>query len=60
MGEEKIKHNKRKFGKSKFGILDRLIEGFKDLLCFMFVDIKTLMKREKSYEIKEVIKNDNK
>jgi len=37
IGEKVVKHRARKFGKSKFGGMDRLVTGFLDLASIMFV-----------------------
>lgn len=54
--EVKVTHHERKHGISKYGFLNRFFQGFADLLRVLFVDTKKLMKRFKSYEIKEVIR----
>ena len=55
--EVEVRHHPRRFGRSKYGILDRLLEGSADLMRFLVFGPRKLMKREgASYQIREVIK----
>lgn len=56
IGELKVRHHHRKFGKTKYNIPDRLQEGIIDLIRISLCDIHKLMRRKSSYEIKEVIR----
>lgn len=55
VGEVEVKVHRRRFGRSKYNIHNRLFQGLEDLLNFHFRDIHDLMKRQETYKIKEVI-----
>jgi len=57
IGEVKVNHYPRKSGFSKYGVVDRLIEGLVDYFRINFIDIKILMKQKRQYKIKEVLRN---
>lgn len=54
--EVEVSHYPRKYGTSKYGFFDRFCEGLLDFLRIIFFDIKKVMKRFKSYEIREIIR----
>ena len=54
--EVEVRHHPRRFGRSKYGILDRLLEGSADLTRFLASDPRELMKPRAGYRIKEVIR----
>lgn len=54
LGEIKVEHRQRRFGKSKYNISNRLFEGIIAILLFSLFDIKSLMKRRPLYEIKNI------
>ena len=56
VGEIEIDHCPRKTGISKYGVWDRLLEGFVDSIRFSFIDIHTLMSHERKYRIKEILR----
>lgn len=56
IGELKVQHHPRRFGKTKYNIPNRLCEGVIDLIRISLCDIHRLMRRKPNYEIKEVIR----
>lgn len=56
IGEVKIRHHSRKFGKTKYNVWNRLFEVTKDLISIMIFDIGVLMEHKHAYEIREIIK----
>ena len=54
--EEKVNHCPRQFGKSKYNIRNRLLEGIINLIRLSLYDIHDLMKPGPNYKIKEVIR----
>ena len=56
VGEVEVVHCPRETGISKYGILDRLVEGTIDSIRFCFLNIHTLMSHERKYQIKEILK----
>lgn len=59
IGEEKVNHRFRQFGKSKYGIWDRLVEGIADLIRFQFRCPSKPPQRGFDHKIKEIIKNES-
>ena len=53
--EVPVKHSKRKFGRSKYGILDRLFEGIFDLISICLFDLRSFLEEKPVYEIKRTI-----
>lgn len=53
MGEVKVSHHPRRFGKSKYNIVNRL-GWFIDLIRFLFFDVSELMKREAAMKSKRI------
>ena len=56
VGEIKIAHYPRKAGVSKYGIWNRLIEEVIDSMRLSFIDIHTLMRHKRKYQIKEILR----
>jgi hypothetical protein len=54
IGEVKIRHHPRNFGKSKYNIRNRLFEGMADLIDIAIFDVGRLMKRKPAYEIRKI------
>ena len=50
--EVPVNHNKRKFGRSKYGILDRFFEGTVDLMSVCLFDTRSFLKETTTHEIK--------
>lgn len=53
--EVPVKHSRRKFGISKYGILDRLFEGIFDLISICLFDLRSFLEEKPVYEIKRTI-----
>lgn len=53
--EVPVKHSKRKFGRSKYGIFDRLFEGIFDLISVCLFDLRSFLKEKPVYEIKRIV-----
>ena len=56
VGEIKVVHYPRKTGITKYGIWGRLVEGIIDSIRFCFLDLHTLMRHERKYRIKEILR----
>lgn len=56
IGETKVKHHPRKFGRTKYNISNRLLKGLVDLVRILLFDIYTLIKRRPVYETREIIR----
>jgi len=54
VGEVKVRHRSRKNGVSKYGTLDRLIQGTTDLFRICFINTDILMKHQNKTIIKEI------
>ncbi|MBI1858595.1 MAG: glycosyltransferase family 2 protein [Candidatus Melainabacteria bacterium] len=51
IGEIKISHNPRKYGYSKYNLLQRITEGTYDLAKVLFIDTATLIKQEQNIKV---------
>jgi glycosyltransferase involved in cell wall biosynthesis len=56
IGEVKVRHQERRFGKTKYNIRNRLFQGLKDLIRIKIYGIKALMTPSTTYEIREIIR----
>lgn len=56
IGEIKVKHYPRTFGRSKYNIHNRLFEFLIGLTRVSFFDIHRLMERRQDYQIREIIR----
>lgn len=56
IGEVRVAHHRRIYGKTKYGISKRLFEGIIDLLLLCLFDVHKLTGRRQDYEIREIIK----
>lgn len=56
VGEVKIKHHPRRFGKSKYNIRNRLFQGIVDLVRLSLFDIHQLIKRKSECKISYIIR----
>ena len=56
VGEVEVHHRPRTFGRSKYGVWDRLLEGIVDLWRLRTGGMERLMRQPPVYEIKEVIR----
>lgn len=56
VGEMNITHHKRRFGKSKYNLHNRVLEALSVLVKIISIDFEVLIKRKHCYEIKNIIR----
>jgi hypothetical protein len=55
VGEVKVRHHPRQYGKTKYGFWDRLWEGSLDLIYFLSVDVRMMKHQKRCYVIRDVL-----
>ncbi len=56
IGEIKVKHNPRRFGKSKYNLYNRLFECLIDFTRILLFDTRKALKRKAKYQIERIVK----
>lgn len=55
VAEVRVQHHRRRFGRTKYNIHNRLLEGAFDLAAIAALDMRALMRPRHTYEIREIL-----